>query len=492
MRRDADDAVVDTQEDSAEDSGGPPSGGAQERPQLGAPAQKAMIFGPTVKRLLGRMRPQRMMLIGVFAAGIVSVALNAIGPRVLGHATDLIFQGVIGRQLPAGASKDEVVEGLRADGRDTFADMVASMDLVPGQGIDFDAMRWVLIGVMAIYVGGSLFGWAQAYVLNTVVQRTMFGLRSDVEATINRLPLKYFDKQPRGEVLSRVTNDIDNVSQSLQQSLSQLLNALLTIVAVLGMMIWISPLLALIALVTIPLSVLVTKQIAKRSQPHFINQWTHTGTLNGQVEEAYTGHAIVKVFGRQEEVEQRFRETNEELFRSSFQAQFLSGIIMPSMMFLGSLNYVLVAVVGGLRVANGSLSLGEVQAFIQYSRQFTQPLTQIASMANVVQSGAASAERVFELLNAEQESPEPAESPAGTAGPRGEIVFEDVSFRYDPDTPLIDDLSLQVEPGQTVAIVGPTGAGKTTMVNLIMRFYELTGGRILLDGRDIAALPRGE
>ena len=471
----------------------PPQGGRGpgHGPHMGAPTQKPLHFTASAKRLIGRLRPQRMLLIGVFAAGLLSVALNAIGPRVLGHATDLIFQGVIGRQLPADASKEQAVEGLRAQGQDTFADMVAGMDLVPGQGIDFEAMRWVLIGVLAIYLAASVFGWAQAYLLNIVVQRTIYGLRGEVETKVHRLPLSYFDKQPRGETLSRVTNDIDNISQSLQQSLSQLLNALMTIIAVLGMMLWISPLLALIALVTIPLSVLVTTQIAKRSQPHFIKQWSQTGVLNGQVEETYTGHALVKVFGRQQEVEEKFRETNEQLFRSSFSAQFLSGIIMPMMMFLGSLNYVLVAVVGGLRVANGSLSLGEVQAFIQYSRQFTQPLTQIASMANVVQSGIASAERVFELLDADEQSPDPIEA-SSTAPVRGEVVFADVRFSYDPDTPLIESLSLTAAPGRTVAIVGPTGAGKTTLVNLIMRFYELDGGRILLDGRDITQMPRAE
>jgi ATP-binding cassette subfamily B protein len=316
------------------------------------------------------------------------------------------------------------------------------------------------------------------------VQNTVRQMREDVEEKINRLPLNYFDRSPRGELLSRVTNDIDNVSTTLQQTMSQLLTSLMTVIAVLGMMFWISPLLALVALVTVPLSLIVTSQIMKRSQGQFVAQWRRTGKLNAQIEEAYSGHALVKVFGRQGEVEQTFAEENDELFKVSFGAQFVSGLIMPAMMFIGNLNYVLVAVVGGLRVASGNLSLGEVQAFIQYSRQFTQPLTTVASMTNLLQSGVASAERVFELLDADAET-EDAPALSAPAVRRGEVAFEHVSFRYDEERPLITDLSLVARPGETVAIVGPTGAGKTTLVNLVMRFYELTGGRILLDGVDI-------
>jgi ATP-binding cassette, subfamily B, multidrug efflux pump len=321
------------------------------------------------------------------------------------------------------------------------------------------------------------------------VQRTIYQLRSDVEDKINRLPLEYFDKQSRGETLSRVTNDIDNVQTSLQQTMSQLLTSLLTIVGVVAMMFWISPLLSLIAFVTIPLSILVTRQIAKRSQKLFIAQWTHTGSLNGQIEEAFTGHDLVKVFGRHAEVEQTLAEKNEQLYKASFGAQFVSGIIMPAMMFIGNLNYVVIAVVGGLRVASGTMTLGDVQAFIQYSRQFTQPLTQVASMANLLQSGVASAERVFELLDADEQVPDVAE-PVRVSEPHGRVEFEHVSFSYDPAKPLIQDLSLVADPGHTVAIVGPTGAGKTTLVNLVMRFYELDGGRITLDGVDIATMTR--
>ncbi|HEY9411804.1 MAG TPA: ABC transporter ATP-binding protein [Jiangellaceae bacterium] len=465
--------------------GGGPFGG------MAGPSQKALDFGPSAKRLVGRLRPERSGVLAVIGLAVVSVGLNAIGPRILGYATDLIFAGVIGRQLPPGVTKDEAIDGLRADGQGTFADMLTGMDVTPGQGIDFSALSWVLIGVLALYVGASLFGWMQGYLLNGIVQRTVYRLRSDVEDKLNRLPLSYFDRSARGDLLSRVTNDIDNISQSLQQTLSQLLTSLLTVVGVLSMMIIISPVLALIALVTVPLSILVTVVIAKRSQKQFVAQWAHTGALNAQIEEAYTGHALVKVFGRQREVEEAFRAKNDELFKASFGAQFISGIVMPAMMFLGNLNYVAIAVVGGLRVASGTMSLGEVQAFIQYSRQFTQPLTQLASMTNLLQSGVASAERVFELLDEPEQVPE-SDTPAELTDARGRVEFEHVSFSYDPDTPLIDNLSLVAEPGTTVAIVGPTGAGKTTLVNLIMRFYELDGGRITLDGNDVAAMRRDD
>ncbi|MDX6430299.1 MAG: ATP-binding cassette, subfamily multidrug efflux pump, partial [Streptosporangiaceae bacterium] len=287
----------------------------------------------------------------------------------------------------------------------------------------------------------------------------------------------------------RVTNDIDNLAQTLQQTLSQMLTSLLMIIGVLTMMFVISPLLAVIALVTVPVSMVVAGQIGKRAKPQFVKQWSTTGRLNGHIEEMYSGHSLVKVFGRQEEAAATFKEHNDTLYVASFRAQFISGLIQPVMMFIGNLNYVLVAVVGALRVASGALSLGDVQAFIQYSRQFSQPLTQVASMANLLQSGVASAERVFALLDAREQDPDP-ETPARPEQVRGRVEFQGVSFRYAPDTPVIDDLSLTVEPGQTVAIVGPTGAGKTTLVNLLMRFYDVTGGRITLDGVDIASMTR--
>jgi len=455
-----------------------PQGGPGRGPMGGGMVgQKAMDFGPSAKRLVSLMHPDRGKAMAVVVLGIGSVIMMAVAPRILGHATDLVFNGFIGKQFPAGTPDSALPQAVQG------------MDVVPGQGVDFGAVAHVLMIVLALYVGASLLAWLQGYILNTVVQNTVRKMREDVEEKINRLPLNYFDRSPRGELLSRVTNDIDNVSQTLQQTMSQLLTSLMTVVAVLVMMFWISPLLALVALVTVPLSLIITAQIMKRSQGQFVAQWRRTGKLNAHVEEAYSGHALVKVFGRQAEVEQAFAEENDELFKVSFGAQFVSGLIMPSMMFVGNLNYVLVAVVGGLRVASGSLSLGEVQAFIQYSRQFTQPLTTLASMTNLLQSGVASAERVFELLDADQE---PADAPELTAPSvrRGEVAFEHVSFRYDEDRPLITDLSLMARPGETVAIVGPTGAGKTTLVNLVMRFYDVDAGRITLDGVDIAGMPR--
>jgi ATP-binding cassette subfamily B multidrug efflux pump len=456
----------------------------------GLVGQKAMDFGPSARRLLHRLAPDRVNVVLVVVLTLVSVGLMSYGPRVLGQATDLVFAGFLGRKLPAGSTRSEAIAELRARGDDQLADLLSGVpDLVPGAGVDFDAVRDVLLLALAIYVAAMLLSWVAGLILNRVVQGTVRTLRDDVEEKIHRLPLSYFDRSPRGELLSRVTNDIDNISQSLQQTMSQLLTSLFTVFAVLAMMLWISPLLALVALVTVPASLYVTRAIMARSQGQFIAQWRRTGVLNAQIEEAFSGHALVSVYGRRAEVERAFEEENEELFKVSFGAQFVSSLIMPAMMFLGNLNYVLVAVVGALRVASGSLTLGEVQAFVQYTRQFTQPLTQVASMMNLLQSGVASAERVFELLDADEE-PDAAAEPGTPPVRRGEVAFERVSFRYDPERPLIEDLSLVARPGQTVAIVGPTGAGKTTLVNLVMRFYELDGGRITLDGVDVTAMPR--
>ena len=460
-------------------------------PMAGGPAQKSLNFRASGLRLLGLLTPMRAQVVAAVALTIVSVALSVAGPKILGHATDLLFAGLIGRQLPAGVSKDQVVAGLRARGETTFADMLASMDVVPGQGVDFGAVGRVLLIVLGLYVTAALLMWASGWLVNLVAMTTMRRLRGDVEEKLHVLPLSYFDAQPRGELLSRVTNDIDNLGMSLQQTLGQLLNSLVTVVGILVMMLLVSPLLTVIALIAIPLSVAATAVIGKRSQKLFIAQWTETGHLNGIIEEGFTGHELVTVFGRRREVVARMQETNDALHDASFGAQFISGLMMPVMFLVGNLSFVAVAVVGGLRVASWSLSLGDAQAFIQYSRQFTQPLTQVASMANLLQSGVASAERVFELLDAPEQVPEAAAT--GRSGPaRGRIEFEAVSFSYRADAPLIHDLSLVVEPGQTVAIVGPTGAGKTTLVNLIMRFYELDAGRITLDGVDIAAMPRRE
>jgi ATP-binding cassette, subfamily B, multidrug efflux pump len=458
----------------------------------GPPVAKALNFKQTGRRLIRALRPQRPLIVTVLALGIASVTMSVIGPKILGNATNVIFEGVVSRQLPAGVTQQQAVDALRQRGETTQADMLASMTgLVPGQGIDFSRLSQVLMIALGVYLLASLFALFQARLTAIVVQRVVFRMREDVEAKLSRLPLSYFDGQPRGEVLSRATNDVDNVAQTLNQTLAQLVTALLSVIGVLAMMFWISPLLALIALVTVPLSVGVTIVIGKRAQPQFMKQWASTGRLNGHIEEMYTGHSLVKVFGRQQEVAATFAEHNDALYTSSFKAQFISGIIQPAMMFIGNINYVLVAVVGGLRVASGTMSLGDVQAFIQYSRQFSQPLTQVASMSNLIQSGVASAERVFELLDAAEQSAEPLE-PARPAQVRGRVAFENVSFRYDPERPLIENLSLSVEPGQTVAIVGPTGAGKTTLVNLLMRFYEVTSGRITLDGVDIATMDREE
>ncbi|WP_272934080.1 ABC transporter ATP-binding protein [Streptomyces sp. PSAA01] len=457
----------------------------------GQPTERSLDFRGSGRRLLARLRPERGIALLVLALGTCSVALAVMGPKILGEATDLIFAGLIGRQLPDGAGKEQAVQWLRDRDQGTVADMVASMDVTPGQGIDFHAVGIVLLWATALYVVAALLGLVQARVATLIVQRAVYRLREDVERKLARLPLSYFDKQSRGEVLSRATNDIDNIQQTLQQTLSQIMASLLTIVGVLAMMFWISPLLALVALITVPVSVWVTTRIGKRAQPQFVAQWKTTGKLNAHIEEMYTGHSLVKVFGREKESAELFREQNDKLYAAGFRAQSISGLIQPSMMFIGNLNYVLVAVVGGLRVASGALSIGDVQAFVQYSRQFSQPLTQVASMANMVQSGVASAERVFELLDAPEQSAEPVDARRPEAV-RGQVAFEEVSFRYQPDMPLIDGLSLSVRPGQTVAIVGPTGAGKTTLVNLLMRFYEVSGGRITLDGVDIAEMSREE
>ncbi|MDT4994405.1 MAG: ATP-binding cassette, subfamily multidrug efflux pump [Actinoplanes sp.] len=470
---------------------GPPMGGPGARMLGGAmPTEKLQDFKGSTKRLLALMKPQRMLVGVVLLFGVLSVFLAVLGPKLLGKGTDIIFGGVIGKLLPAGMTKAQAIAQLRGQGDTKRADLFNGIDFVPGQGIDFTRLWHLLAWVLVVYLFAWIFGVLQGRLTATVVQTTVYRLRGDVEAKLSRLPLSYFDQQARGEVLSRATNDTDNIAQTLQQTFSQMITALLTIVGVLGVMFWISPLLALIALVTVPVSIWVTTRIGKKSQPQFVDQWATTGNLNGHIEEMFTGHSLVKVFGRQHEASETFKEHNERLYASSFRAQFISGLIQPAMMFVGNVNYVLVAVVGGLWVASGTLSLGDVQAFIQYSRQFSQPLTQVASMANLVQSGVASAERVFALLDAPEQSAEPAV--VALPSVRGRVAFENVSFRYLPDKPLIDGLSLVAEPGQTVAIVGPTGAGKTTLVNLLMRFYDVTSGRITLDGVDIATMPRPE
>ena len=425
---------------------------------VGMPVEKSENFSETAQRLIRLMADEKYLVVLVMFLAVVSVALVVLGPRILGHATDILFDGLTKR-----------------DGQ---------------TGVNFTSLHRTLELALGLYVLSFILAYSQTFMLAGVVQRTMFTLRADVEAKIHRLPLSYIDRHSRGDLLSRVTNDIDNISQSLQQSLSQLITSLLTIAGVLIMMLALSPILAIIAIITVPVSISTMNRLARRSKQKFIAQWSHTGALNGLIEETFTGHAIVKTFGRQRSVEDRFATTNEKLYEAGFGAQFISGSIQPAMMFVGNLNYLMIAVVGGIRVASGSMGLGDVQAFIQYSRQFTQPLTQTASMMNVLQSGVASAERVFEVLDSEEESAEAEFVPSPPV--QGRVAFENVTFSYDPDRPLIDELSLVAEPGTTVAIVGPTGAGKTTLVNLIMRFYELNGGRITLDGRDISLMPRSE
>ncbi len=426
---------------------------------LGMPSERTENFANSTRRLLERLRPERWRTVLTVVLAIISATLTSLGPRQLGHATDIVFNSL----RPSSA----------------------------GRGIDFAALHISLWKVLSLYAIAALCSYSQALILSGVVQRTMFKMRGDVEDKLNRLPLAYIDAQPRGDLLSRVTNDIDNISQSMQQTISQLLSSTFMLIGVLVMMVIISPLLSIITAVTIPMVFLTMQLITKRSKSRFLAQWGYTGALNAQVEEAFTGHTIVKVFGRQRDVEERFRTTNDKLYDAGFSASFISGIIQPAMMFLGNLNYVAIAVVGAVRISSGSMSLGDVQAFIQYSRQFTQPLTQLASMANVMQSGIASAERIFELLDAPEQSPD-ANNAESVAEPQGRVEFSNISFSYDAANPLIENLSLVAEPGRTVAIVGPTGAGKTTLVNLIMRFYELDGGYISLDGVDISSMRRDE
>lgn len=457
-----------------------------------APTQRSRDFTGSAIRLVKRLTPQRTLTATVILLGVGGIAISVVGPRILGHATDLLFNGVIGRQLPAGLTKQQAIDAARARGDHTFADLLSGMNVVPGRGIDFGAVARTLLLALLLYLVAALLVWLQARLLVVAVQRTMVTLRSDVEDKVHRMPLSYFDTRQRGEVLSRVTNDVDNIQTSLSMTISQLMTSVLTVLSVLVMMLTISPLLTLLAMVTVPLSLWATRVIARRSQRLFVEQWANTGRLNAHIEETYSGFTIVKTFGHRAAAEERFRECNDDVYHASFGAQFFSGLVAPATTFVGNLSYVAVAVVGGLQVATGQITLGSIQAFIQYVRQFNQPLTQVAGMYNTLQSGVASAERVFELLDADEETPDPAaDLPAFRAdGPTGRVEFDDVTFGYHPDTPVIENVSLVAEPGTTVAIVGPTGAGKTTLVNLLMRFYDVDSGRILVDGVDISTVSR--
>jgi ATP-binding cassette subfamily B multidrug efflux pump len=460
----------------------------------GVPVQKSKDLRGTTRRLFGRLGPERYKLAVALVLGAASVAFMVSGPQILGNATNVLFDGIVGKRLPAGMTKDQAIEFLRSHGHAQLASMISGMNVVPGVGVDITEMGKVLGLAALVYVVGAAFNYLQGFTMAGLTQRVMFQMRRDVELKMGRLPLRYFDSHAHGDVLSRVTNDIDNLTTTIQQGLSQLITSILTIVGVMGMMFWISPLLAMVSVVTIPLALVVTMLIAKRSQTHFAQQWKRTGTLNGLVEETHTGHELVQVFGRSDATVAEFTRQNSDLYVASFKAQFLSGIIQPSMQFISNINYVAIAVIGGYRVAGGLLSLGAVTAFIQYSRQFTMPITQIASQMSMLQSGVASAERVFEFLDADEQTPdiEPSALNVGMAGQVGGVTLENVHFRYEPDEPLIEDFSLVVAPGETVAIVGPTGAGKTTIVNLLVRFYEINAGRILLDGVDYRDLTRDQ
>jgi len=436
--------------------GGPAAGRGPGAFMGGMSTEKALDFKGSSRRLIGLLRPYRALMTCALVLAVSAVTLQVLGPRLLGEAINVVFDGFVSHH-----------------------------------GTDFHHVAQILLVVVALNIGAAICALFQGRLTATMVQRAVFRLREDVQAKLARLPLSYFDRQPRGEILSRVTNDIDNLAQSMQQTLSQLVTAILTVIGVLTLMFVISWELALIALVTVPASAFAMRKIATRAQPQFIRQWKFTGRLNGHIEEMYSGHALVTAFGQRDKAMETFTEQNEALFNASYRAQFISGTIQPVMMFFANLNYVLVAVVGGLRIAAGALTLGAVTAFIQYSRQFSQPLTQVASMANLLQSAVASAERVFALLDADEQERDSAE-PARPADVRGRVEFRDVSFSYTPSRPLIEHVSLTVEPGQTVAIVGPTGAGKTTLVNLLMRFYELGSGQILLDGVDTATMTRAE
>ncbi|WP_192860401.1 ABC transporter ATP-binding protein [Mycobacterium sp. MS1601] len=453
-----------------------------------APTERSRDFTGTALRLLKRLAPHRWLAAVVILLSIAGIGIGVIGPRILGHATDLLFNGVIGKQLPAGLTKEQAIEAARARGDTTFADLLSGMDVIPGQGVDFAAVGRTLLLALGLYLVAALFIWIQARLLNVAVQRTMVALRADVEDKVHRLPLSHFDTRQRGELLSRVTNDVDNIATSVSMTINQLLSSALTVVAVLVMMLTISPLLTLLTVVTVPLTLWAIRSITRRSQKLFIAQWRNTGRLNAHVEETYSGFTVVKTYGHRAGAQERFREYNDDVFHASFGAQFFSGLVGPATMFIGNLSYVAVAVIGGLQVAGGQITLGSMQAFIQYVRQFNQPLSQLASMFNTFQSGIASAERVFDFLDEPEEAPDGmAALPSGSA-PR--VEFDHVSFSYRDDTPVIENLSLVAEPGSTVAIVGRTGAGKTTLVNLLMRFYDVDSGRILIDGVDTATVSR--
>ena len=472
---------------------GPGGGGGGPFGRPGMPIDgKPANAGATAKRLFRRLISQKFAMYAVLAASIAASALGIFGPKVLGLATDEIFAGLIGSRLPAGITKEQAIEQLREQGNNQFADMLSGIDVIPGQGIDFTVVGQIVLFVLALYFFSAMMQWVQGYIMSGIAQRVVFELRRDVQAKINSTPMKFVDGQARGDLLSRVTNDVDNIGNTFQQGLSQMLSSVVAIVGTLGIMFWISPVLALVSLLVVPASFVLTMAMGKRSQKQFGLQWKETGLANAHIEEMHTGHSLVLAYQHREKAITEFEEINERLYESSFKAQFLSGVIQPAMQILSNFNYVAIAIIGALKVASGTMSLGDVQAFFQYSRQFGFPLAQLASQINLLQSGIASAERVFEVLDAPDEPLEPAGSMKTLSSPRGHVELRDVNFRYLPDRPLIQDVSVTVEPGQTVAIVGPTGAGKTTIVNLLMRFYEIDSGHILIDGVDTREMARAD
>ena len=455
------------------------------------PVEKAKDFKGTLKRLIAYLKPQAVLLLMVIIFTALSVIFTIFAPRIMGEATNELFEGVMSKYLPADMTKEQAIAELKAKGQDQLAEMLSAMDVTPGKGVDFNALLRILLILLTVYLLAAFFQWLQQYTMAGVAQNTVYRLRRDIDTKLARLPLKYYDNHPHGDILSRVTNDVDNIAHTLQQSITQVIHAVVTVIGVLIMMFSISPLLSWISLAIIPLSLLVTMFVVRRSQKYFIAQWDSTGALNGHIEEVFTGHNIIEAFNQQDKTIERFDEENERVYEASFKAQFISGIIRPAINFLNNVNYVVICVVGGIRVATGLITLGGVQAFIQYSRRFTQPVIQVASITNVLQSTVASAERVFELLDEEEEIPD-TENPVVLENVKGHVRFEHVYFSYHPDTPLIEDLNLDAQPGQTVAIVGPTGAGKTTLVNLLMRFYEIDSGRITIDGVDIRDMRRDD
>jgi len=472
-----------------------------ERPRGAAPhptAVRSRNFWGSASRLVKRLAPQRRLSAAVITLGITGTAIGIVVPRILGHATDLLFNGVIGRRLPAGITKAQAITEARTRGDNAFAELLSGMKVVPGRGVDFDAVGRTLALALILYLIAALLLWVQARLLNITVQKTIAALRSDVEDKLHRLPISYFDARQRGELLSRVTNDVDNIQSSLSLTISQLVTSILAVLAALAMMVSISPLLALITVLSVPMLLLATRAITRRSQRLFTAQWTSTGRLNAHIEETYSGFTVVKTFGHQAAAREQFRSLNDDVYRAGFGAQFISGLVQPATTFIGNIGYVAVAVIGGLQVATGHITLGNIQAFIQYVRQFNNPLSQTAGIYNTLQSGVASAERVFELLDEPEESPGPEPASEQTQPPpngqrqrlSGRVEFEQVNFAYRAGTPVIEDLSMVAEAGSTIAIVGPTGAGKTTLVNLLMRFYDVDSGRILVDGIDITTVSR--